>query len=139
MKKKIQEEDLKTWNKFISELKNIEDKDKLINENNRSNIILSLDLHGLSLQEANTKVLNFIEKSHKDGFTKLKIITGKGHRSKKYADPYSSSTLSILKNSVPEFIKKNEIFKKIKSMKQAEIKDGGSGALLIFLKKNIKE
>jgi len=50
-------------------------------------------------------------------------------------DPYVSKNLSILKYSVPEFIKNNEsLMKKILEIKDAEIKDGGSGAFYIYLK-----
>ena len=45
---------------------------------------------------------------------KINVITGKGMRSKNLDDPYQSSDLSILKHSVPEFIKNNsELMKKI--------------------------
>ena len=41
-----------------------------------------------------------------------------------------------MKNTVPEFIKKNQfLMKMILEIKEAEIKDGGSGAIYIHLKK----
>jgi len=47
-----------------------------------------------------------------------------------------SKDLSILKNSVPKFIKSNsDLMKKIKDIKEAKVEDGGSGAFDIFLKK----
>ena len=43
----------------------------------------------------------------------------------------------ILKNSVPEYIKNNNrLMSKINDIVDADIKDGGSGAFYIFLKKN---
>ena len=51
-------------------------------------------------------------------------------------DPYLSKDLSILKYSVPEFIKNNEeLMRKVTDIKDADIKDGGSGAFYIYLKK----
>ena len=53
-------------------------------------------------------------------------------------DPYVSKDLSILKYSVPEFLKNNsELKKKIVEIKDADVKDGGSGAFYIFLKKKL--
>ena len=50
-------------------------------------------------------------------------------------NPYISKDLSILKYSVPEFIKTNpELNKFIISINDAEKKDGGEGALIIKLK-----
>ena len=51
-------------------------------------------------------------------------------------NPYTSKDLSILKYSLPEYIKKDsELMKLINEIKDAEVKDGGSGAFYIFLKK----
>ena len=51
-------------------------------------------------------------------------------------NPYASKDLSILKYSVPEFIKNNtNLMKKIIELKDAEIPDGGSGAFYVFLKR----
>ena len=71
-------------------------------------------------------------------FQKLIIVTGKGLHSNVEKDPYVSKNLSILKYSVPEYIKNNnELMKKIIEIKDAEIEDGGSGAFYIFLKKKL--
>ena len=70
---------------------------------------------------------------------RLVVITGKGLRSNTQNDPYVSKDLSILKNSVPEFIKSNlDLMKFIKEIKVADQEDGGSGAFNIYLK-TIKE
>ena len=50
-------------------------------------------------------------------------------------DAYVSKNLSKLKYSVPEFIKSNkELSKLIISISDADIKDGGEGAILVKLK-----
>ena len=72
----------------------------------------------------------------KKKFNKLIVVTGKGLHSNNEKDPYVSKDLSILKYSVPEFIKKNKnLMKKINEIKEAKIEDGGSGAFYIYLKK----
>ena len=77
------------------------------------------------------------KKSFNENVKKLIIITGKGIHSDNEKNPYISKDLSILKYSVPEFIKKNqELMMKIYDIKEADIKDGGDGAFYIFLKRN---
>ena len=74
---------------------------------------------------------------NKQKINKLIVVTGKGLHSENENNPYISKNLSILKNSIPEFIKNNQnLMKKIVEFKDAEIKDGGSGAFYIYLKKS---
>ena len=67
----------------------------------------------------------------------VNIITGKGMRSQSAEDPYKSSKLSILKHSIPEFIKSNvELMKKIKNIDDFDEKNLGS--FNIYLKSKNK-
>ena len=53
---------------------------------------------------------------------------------------YLSKDLSILKYSVPDFIEGNqELMKNILKLKDADIKDGGSGIFYIYLKNQLKK
>ena len=64
-------------------------------------------------------------------------MTGKGLRSKSHENPYVSEKLSVLRYSIPEYIKNDEnLSSKINSISTADIKDGGEGAIYIFLKNN---
>ena len=84
-------------------------------------------------------VKKFVIESSNHGYKKLLVITGKGLRSKSYNDPYVSEKLNVLRYSVPEFIKNDEDLKnKISRILKADIKDGGEGAIYIFLKNNKK-
>ena len=136
MNKKISNKDDKDWKKFINSKDKILDKDKFIFKKNVSlNLFETIDLHGFSLDDANKKIDEFIKKCFADKTKKIIVITGKGKRSQIINNPYVSKDLNILKNSVPEFIKSNSnLMKMIKSVEQAKIKDGGSGAFYIFLK-----
>ena len=81
----------------------------------------------------------FIIQSFSQGYKKLLIVTGKGLRSESYNNPYVSEKLNILRYSVPEYINNDEDLKsKISSVSSADIKEGGEGAIYIFLKKNKK-
>jgi len=132
----VTNEDKKVWKTFVDNLSNLPDKDLSKFENVLIKEVQVLDLHGLSLDEANKKVETLIDKYFIEGVEKIIIITGKGLRSKIIDDPYISKDLSILKYSVPDYINSNlKIKNKIKSISKAEIKDGGEGAFYIFLKK----
>ena len=64
------------------------------------------------------------------------VVTGKGIHSNNEKNPYVSKDLSILKYSIPEFIKNNnDLMKKIIEIKDAKIEDGGKGAFYIYLKR----
>ena len=137
MNKKISDKDKKDWENFISGEQKVQNKDLFLSsiESNK-NLVKTIDLHGLSLENANRTIDEFINKCFKINVNKITVITGKGLRSKNINNPYVSKDLSILKNSVPEFIKSNsDLMKKIKNIKEAKVEDGGSGAFDIFLKK----
>ena len=69
------------------------------------------------------------------GVKKINVITGKGMRSKNLDDPYQSSDLSILKHSVPEYIKNNsELMKKIIKIDFESVNSPSKGNFAIFLK-----
>ena len=132
--------DKKDWIDFTKQIDNISVKEAdLLQENIQINKVPKLDLHGFSLNEANKIVKKFINKSFRNGYKQLLIITGKGLRSKVYKNPYLSEQMNVLKYAVPEFIKNDEDLKgKISRILKADIKDGGEGAIYIFLKNNKK-
>ena len=142
MKKKYSAslKDKKDWTDFTKQVGNISVKeDDLLEENRQINKVRKLDLHGYSLDNANKVVKKFIIESFNKGYNKLLVVTGKGLRSKSYDNPYISENLSVLKNSVPEYIKNNENLNSIISkIIQADQQDGGEGAINIFLKNNKK-
>ena len=137
MNKKITDKDKKDWEDFLAKKEKLPNKD--FNKiNKKTSRTASIDLHGYTLDEANLKIENFINKSFDEGVSKLIIVTGKGLHSQNDKDPYVSKKLGILKHSVPEFIKNNvELMKKILEIKNADIEDGGSGAFYIYLKKKL--
>ena len=140
MNSKISDKDKKDWKSFISSKDEIPNKDLKITKGKiKKKIIKKIDLHGFSLENANKVIEEFITQSFEEGVNKIIVITGKGLRSKNDENPYISKNLSILKYSVPEFIKSNiNLMKLIKNIKEADIEDGGEGAFYIYLK-NFKE
>ena len=142
MKKKyvVSSKNKKDWIDFTKQIGNINPKESdFFQDGAEINKARKLDLHGISLSESNKIVKKFVVESFDRGYKKLLIVTGKGLRSKSYDNPYVSEKLSVLKYSVPEFIKNDEnLNNKVSRISKAEIKDGGEGAISIFLKNNNK-
>tara|TARA_B100001057_G_scaffold81555_1_gene77053 strand:- start:3075 stop:3488 length:414 start_codon:yes stop_codon:yes gene_type:complete len=134
---KISDKDKKDWESFLSNDEKLYNKDfSLIKKKNLR--VNHLDLHGYTLEQANRTVKKFINDSYENGVSKIIIVTGKGLHSDVDNDPYVSKKLSILKYSVPEYIKNNlELMKKILEIKDAKVEDGGTGAFYILLKKKL--
>ena len=131
----ISDKDKKDWKNFLEKNEKLPNKD-LEKKENKFHITKSLDLHGYTLDEANKKVESFINNCFDQKVSKVIIVTGKGLHSQNDKDPYISKKFGILKNSVPDFIKNNSsLMTKIISITDADITDGGSGALYVFLKK----
>ena len=136
MKKKLSKKDKKDWHNFINSKAKIQNKDLLILKKKNENLFKVIDLHGLSLEEANKTINDFIEKCYLDGISKINIITGKGSRSKNKDDPYQSVQLGILKYSIPDYIKNNiNLMKKIKEIDYNSANNPNEGSFNIFLKK----
>ena len=135
MNDKISKKDKKDWEDFLSKNDKLYNKD-FVNIKQKNFKTKSIDLHGFTLEEANKLIEKFIINSQNDGVSKLTVVTGKGLHSQNKKNPYVSKDLSILRFSVPEFIKNTpELMKLITEIKEAKIEDGGSGAFYIFLKK----
>ena len=135
MNDKISEKDKKDWENFISNKEKLENKDINLKKIHRQKV-RTIDLHGYTLDQANQKISDFISQSYIAGINKLIVVTGKGLHSENEKNPYVSKDLSILKHSVPEFIKNDKnLMNKIYEFSEAKIEDGGSGAFYIFLKK----
>ena len=134
-KKDLSLEDINTWKSYIKNPSDIYDKDKNNLQIKKEKDRFKFDLHGYTLDEANLKVRDLIITCAKNKYKEILLITGKGLHSNSDSDAYVSKNLSKLKYSVPEFIKSNEeLSKLIISLSDADLKDGGEGAILVKLK-----
>ena len=138
MNNKLSYKDKRDWQNFISSEEKVHNKDLSLSQIKiDKDLVKTIDLHGFSLENANRTIDEFINRCVKTNVSKITVITGKGLRSNNINNPYVSKNLSILKNSVPEFIKSNtDLMKKIKNIQEAKAEDGGSGAFNILLKKS---
>ena len=134
MTNKLSDKDKKDWVNFINSSEKLQSKD-LEQSNDRVILERSIDLHGFTLEEANKEISKFIENCYLNKVKKINVITGKGMRSKNINDPYQSSELSILKYSVPEYIKNNsELMKKIIKIDFESVDSPSKGNFDIILK-----
>ena len=134
---KISNRDKKVWEKFINSKEKIVDKEHIFERKEIFHSEKTKDLHGYTLDNANLEIEKFILECFENRVTKINIITGKGNRSKNKEDPYQSKELSILKYSVPNFIKKNKnLMEKILIIDLESINNPNKGNFDIILKKN---
>ena len=134
MTNKLSDKDKKDWQNFLDSSEKLKTKD--IDQSNHQIILeRSIDLHGYTLDEANKIISKFIENCYLNQVKKINVITGKGMRSKNLDDPYQSKDLSILKYSVPEYIKNNsELMNKINRIDFESVNSPSKGNFNIFLK-----
>ena len=133
MNKKLSNKDLKDWKNFIEGNEKIQNKD-ISKDEIKFKKEATIDLHGFSLEQANSRVEKFIIDCFEKKVLKLNIITGKGLRSKVDKNPFQSKDLGILKYSVPEFIKSNNDLMSIIKKIDDQINNKNSGFFSIFLK-----
>ena len=134
-KKDLDQDNLKAWREYIKNPSDVYDKDKKNFKESVRKGRFKYDLHGYTLDGANTKVKEIIRSCKDNNYKEILLITGKGLHSKNDKDIYVSKNLGTLRYSVPAYIKSNEELNSlITSINEAENKDGGSGAILIKLK-----
>ena len=134
-KNDLSQEDKQTWEDYVKDPSGIYDKENKI-QRNISKERFEFDLHGFTLDQANSKVREVITYCVEKKYKELLLITGKGTHSTNEEDTYVSKNFGKLKYSVPDFIKSDtELNSLIISINEAAIKDGGEGAILIKLKK----
>ena len=121
MNSRISDKDKKDWQDFLLKDEKLPNKD-FLKQKKKVQKIMTIDLHGKTLDQANQIIENFIKNAYEDKVYKLKVITGKGLHSNNKKNPYISNDLGILKYSVPEFIKnKSELMSVISDIKDASI------------------
>ena len=135
-KKSISEIDRKIWQEYTKNPNDLYDKyiNKEVNSTKKKRF--KFDLHGYSLESANKKTEEIINKCFTEKYAEILLITGKGLHSNSNEDVYKSGDLSKIKNAIPDFINSNKLLnEKVSSISNADIKDGGEGALIIKIKK----
>jgi len=85
-----------------------------------------LDLHGLTRQEAEERVAEFLVRSHRLGRRCVLIVHGRGLN--------SPASFPVLKESLPEWFTRGAPRKLILAFTTARPHDGGAGAVYVLLR-----
>jgi DNA-nicking Smr family endonuclease len=91
-----------------------------------------LDLHGYTQQQAHQELTRFLLRCYGAGFRCVLIITGKGIKN---LDKPEEQTRGVLNRNVPRWIMDPPLKDIVLKYSIATIKDGGSGAYYIYLKR----
>ncbi len=135
-KDKLSEQDKKDWKDFLDNPLSFFEKENLEKEHSKEPKRFKFDLHGFSIENANKKVNEIINKCYQEGFSEILFITGKGLHSNIEDSVYISKEYNQLKNTIPDFIKNSsDLNSKIIKITKANEKFGGGGALIVKLKK----
>ncbi len=87
----------------------------------------TLDLHGHTQTQAHRALLRFLEGAHRSHLKSVLVITGKGNRAEGGA--------GVLQESVPRWLNENPAHQWVNAFSYANIRDGGTGALYILMKR----
>jgi DNA-nicking Smr family endonuclease len=86
-----------------------------------------IDLHGLTRQEAEIEVKEFLLESHRLGLRCVLIVHGRGLN--------SPESLPVLKEGLPLWLNRGPVKKIVTAFATAKPYDGGTGAIYVLLKR----
>jgi DNA-nicking Smr family endonuclease len=87
-----------------------------------------VDLHGLTKQDAETRVRDFLIQSYRLGLRCVLIVHGRGLNSEDH--------IPVLKKRLPLWLNRGPINKIVLAFSTARSYDGGAGAVYVLLKRN---
>jgi len=95
----------------------------------------TLDLHGMTQEEAKDAIVNFVKMAKKNNLNIVLIITGKGISKDNKDDGYRNRyARGVLNQNLPNWLKLPQIRNDINGYRYANIRHGGEGAYYILLK-----
>lgn len=102
----------------------------------------TLDLHGMTQQQAFARLLPFVRRSHEKGYRCVLVITGKGaaargetdERSRGFAMPERSKA-GVLRSQVPLWLEQGGTQSIVVGIQTAHQRHGGGGALYVYLRR----
>ena len=102
----------------------------------------TIDLHGMTQQQAYARLLPFIRRGHEKGFRCVLVITGKGaaprvetfDRSRGFTLPERSKA-GVLRSQVPLWLEEQETRPFVVGVQTAHQRHGGGGALYVYLRR----
>jgi DNA-nicking Smr family endonuclease len=92
-----------------------------------------IDLHGMTLDQAQPALIRFIIGSQAKGLRLVLVITGKGSREDPY-DPMPRRR-GVLKTQVPMWLRMAPMAQAVLQVSEAHLRHGGSGAYYVYLRR----
>lgn len=92
-----------------------------------------IDLHGMTLAEAQPALTGFILSAHKQGLRLVLVITGKG-KDRDEGGPIPTR-FGVLKNQVPQWLTMAPLRGAVMQVSESHLKHGGSGAYYVYLRR----
>ncbi len=93
----------------------------------------TLDLHGLTVEQARIRLHAYVNNAHTAGYRLLLVITGKGKMSG--YDEFNRPKIGVLKQGVPEWLKSAQLSSLVLQVTQAHGRHGGGGAYYVYLRR----
>lgn len=93
----------------------------------------TLDLHGLTSEQARTRLHVYIHNAYRANYRLLLVITGKG-KMLGY-DEFNRPKIGVLKRGLPEWLKSAELSSLVLQVTQAHGRHGGGGAFYVYLRR----
>ena len=93
----------------------------------------TIDLHGLTADQAKIKLIAFIDRSYTLGKRLIIVITGKGKH--KGYDEFQRPINGVLRQSLPNWLSGPSVSDKVLQVTQAQPKHGGTGAFYVYLRR----
>ncbi len=90
-----------------------------------------IDLHGMTLAEAQPALVGFILSSHASARRLVLVITGKGRP----ADGDAFRRRGILRHQVPDWLRMPPLAGLVLDIREAHFRHGGAGALYVYLRR----
>tara|TARA_R110002094_G_scaffold179713_2_gene158378 strand:+ start:243 stop:833 length:591 start_codon:yes stop_codon:yes gene_type:complete len=93
----------------------------------------TLDLHGMTADQAQARLMAYIVQSHAVGSRLILVITGKGKH--KGYDEFRRPINGVLRQSLPDWLRGPTLASKILQVSQAQPRHGGKGAYYVYLRR----
>ena len=92
-----------------------------------------LDLHGLTLDRAHPRLIDFVQRNHARGNRLLLVVTGKGKR-RDEGGPIPTP-FGVLRQQVPQWLRMPPLGPLVLQVAQAHRSHGGAGAYYVYLRR----
>lgn len=93
----------------------------------------TLDLHGMTTDQAKSQLHRTVARAHKNGLRMLLVITGKGKKTN--TDEFNRPRRGVLRDALPDWLRGPGMSHLVLQVSQAHPKHGGKGAFYVYLRR----